>query len=270
MKGDRLFITISKVEPLAKGVVIACCIQSGRLSFNQTVYLHDTANNRTKQCTIVDIRSADTNIIKSQAKKGDKITSYLIGAFSCDFIIGQTYIGGTIKACKFRSEQTNAGSKNKTPRDSECTNPIVEITSHITSTKTERLKANLSVLQTIEAKSAAEKDLIASIKTCINNGGCISATERYLIATLAESYNISKVRCEELITQCLRTFDKGKSLTIFRNAVLTCLLDSNYISDTEFLLLGKLRQALCISEDVAHDIIYQCNWLHSESIKKEK
>ena len=269
MKGDRLLITISEVNQLCKGVVISGHIQAGRLSRDQTVYLHNTTNNKIKQCTIVDIRSASSNLFKSQAKKGDKITSYLLGALPCDFILGQTYIGGTRNAYKFRSDaSSNVPSKNKSNIcDSENNQNGEEKFIPLNGAK--RSNIYTPIIKTEVPKSTSEKDLIACIQACINNGVSISATEKYLIMTLAESYNIPKSRCNELITQCLRKFDENMNLTKFRNAVLTCLLDSNYISDTEYMLLCKLRCALCIPEDIAHNIIYQCNWSYSETVKNK-
>lgn len=112
--------------------------------------------------------------------------------------------------------------------------------------------------------SSKEKELIECINKCLRSNSSLSATERYLLIKIAESFNISIDRCEELISKCLSSYINEKKFAIFRNAVLTCLLDGNYITDTEHFLLERLRLSLDISEDVAYSILYSCNWSYPE------
>lgn len=261
MKGERLLIDITDVGTLAKGIVITGYIKSGRLSLNQTVYLHETTLFKPQQCTIVDIRKNDRFV--SQAKRGDSFTSYILGSNANSVIIGKTYITGSSKPIK------TAADKKKTIiiDDSEIDALALELNEPQNESKERATAPNKR--KKIESVSSKEKELIECIQICLKSSSNLSATERYVLNKIAESYKISANRCEELINKCLKNFHSKNNIAVFRNAVLTCLLDSNYITETEHLLLERLRLSLNISEDVAYRLIYECNWSYSDILKSK-
>lgn len=262
MKGERLQIKISEVSQLAKGTIITGKILSGRLSLNQNVFLHNTTNGKPISCIIVDIRVNDRFV--SQAKKNSNFTSYILGPHLGDYIIGQSYISSlsqpkkekvkTEEVAKF--EDTAQRSVVKVPKTKNPIDNIVTERVHPNSSiNAENLKSNIV---------AAEKEIIDCINHCLADGGSLSATEKYVIYKIAEVHNISKSQCEKILSKTLKSFDENKSTKIFSDAVKSCLLDSNYISESELYLLSKLRDALNISESIAHDIIYHFTWRASE------
>lgn len=257
MKGERLHIKINEVSQLAKGTIITGHILSGRLSHNQSVYLHNTTNGKPISCIVVDIQVNDRFV--SQAKKNSNFTSYILGPHLDDYIIGQSYISSLSQPNKekIKTEEltkvkdTAQNSVVKTSRDITPTANIDTEKSHSNNAKIKTLKSNIA---------AAEKEIIDCINRCLDDGGTLSATEKYVIYKIAEAHNISKSQCEKLLKKTLKSFDEKKSIKIFSDVVKSCLLDSNYISESELYLLFKLRDALNISESIAHDIIYHSTW----------
>lgn len=270
MKGDRLLIKISEVKPFAKGIVITGIIKSGRLSLKQNVYLHETSSGIIIQCSIVDIRNQ--NGLLSQAKSGDKITSYLIGTNASNIVMGKTYISGTMKPIRHSHEKADKAESKRviTDRSKYISSRQKEGTlAPDISSNSSLQKSNKKVKEQPQSVSTKEKELVGCIQACIKSGSNLSATERYVISKIADSFNITAERCDELIKRCLKRSQDNKNIEIFRNAVLTCLLDSNYISETEHMLLERLRLSLDIPEDVAHNMIYECNWSYSEILREK-
>lgn len=269
MKGDRLLIEISEVKPFAKGIVITGTIKSGRLSLKQNVYLHETSSGIIIQCSIVDIRNQ--NGFLSQAKSGDKIISYLIGTNAGNIVIGKTYISGTLKQIRHSHEKFDKTESKRiiTARSNYSSKQKEGAIATNFSSNSSLQKNNQKGKGHPESVSTKEKELVSCIQACIKSGSNLSATERYVISKIADSFNITAERCDELIKRCLKRSQDNKNIEIFRDAVLTCLLDSNYISETEHMLLERLRLSLDIPEDVAHNIVYQCNWSYSEILREK-
>lgn len=268
MKGDRLLIELSEVKPFAKGIIITGTIKSGRLSLKQNVYLHETSSGIIIQCSIIDIRNQ--NGFLSQAKSGDKITSYLIGTNAGNIVIGKTYISGTMKSIRHSREKADKTESKRVITDKSSFSKQKEgtIDTDFSSHSSFQI-SNQKVKGHPESVSTKEKELVGCIQACIKSGSNLSATERYIISKIANSFNITAERCDELIKRCLKRSQDNKNIEIFRDAILTCLLDSNYISKTEHMLLERLRLSLNIPEDVAHNMIYQCNWSYSEILKEK-
>ncbi len=263
MKGDRLIIAIKDVSKLAKGLIITGRINSGRISLNQKVYLHDTANGKPISCIIVDIRVNDKFV--SQASKNANLTSYILGPSLNDIVIGKSYISASaqpiqisIPKKKTKSFSSPQGTMNNPPKGKlEKDDKRIETTA----------KTSQKTIQFADKIISSEKEILDCIKHCLRDEGCISSSEKYVLYKIAEANNIAKKRCEELLTQCIKSYNSERAISIFEDAVKTCLLDSNYISETEIFLLERLRISLNIPENVAHKIFYKYSWEYSDTIQ---
>lgn len=277
MKGEQLYIAIENARALDTGIVIISgTVKSGQLSLNQKVYLHDTVTSKPVKCTIIGI--VVNKSFRLHAQKLDKLTSYILGAKLEDFVFGKTYIGRLATPVSQQSVDKFKINKDL-QKDKITNNNLINSQSNKNSMQSFPIEKNKkpsksstynSKLPKVKEIVSGEKELIECIQECLRYELAISSTEKYVLIKIAESFGIKSSRCEELIQFCISDFNYNKNITTYRNAILTCLLDSNYLSKTEFILLEKLRCVLNISEDVAYDIIYDCNWSYSDIFKREK
>lgn len=109
--------------------------------------------------------------------------------------------------------------------------------------------------------NSKEKEFIEDIKVCLKDGGRISPSEFFVLDKIRKSLSISKERAKLLITFICKSYSDKQGEIEYSDAVSMCLMDSNYISDTERFLLEKLRLSLNLSQQRAYEIEQNCKWL---------
>lgn len=261
MKGERLQIKIKEVSQLAKGAIVTGFISSGRLNLNQTVYLHGTATGKAISCTIVNIRVNDRSV--SQAKKNTNVTFNILGSHLSDYIIGQSYISSLPQPNKDRKKIITVKPEENSQFVIKENDDDYKIQSAKLSKELEQKKSTKRSLKKNNHDSI-EKEITDCINHCLRDQGSISATEKFVIFKIAEAHNFPRSRCEQLFENITKSFNKQKAIKIFTDTVKCCLLDSNYLSESELFLLNRLHLSLNLDESTAHDIIYHYSWDYNE------
>lgn len=109
--------------------------------------------------------------------------------------------------------------------------------------------------------NSKEKEFVEDIKVCLKDGGRISPSEFFVLDKIRKSLSISEERAKLLIAFVCKSYSDKQDEIEYSDAVSMCLMDSNYISDTERFLLEKLRLSLNLSQQRAYEIEQNCKWL---------
>lgn len=112
--------------------------------------------------------------------------------------------------------------------------------------------------------NSKEKEFIEDIKVCLKDGGRISPSEFFVLDKIRKSLSISQERAKLLVAFVSKSYRDKRNEIEYGDAVSMCLMDSNYITDTERFLLEKLRLSLNISQQRAYEIEENSKWILTE------
>lgn len=109
-----------------------------------------------------------------------------------------------------------------------------------------------------------EKEFIEDIKVCLKDGGRISPSEFFVLDKIRNALSIPSDRAKALVSRVCKDYNDKQNEIEYQDAVSLCLMDSNYISDTERYLLERLRLSLNISQQRAYEIEEDSKWILTE------
>lgn len=105
-----------------------------------------------------------------------------------------------------------------------------------------------------------EKEYIKNLRSAISRYGYLSPTEVYVLDKIRIALGIGAKRAEEIELKYISRIPDDNAEHNYYEAVAACLLDCNYISDSERDLLRNLRDYLRISEARAAEIEKLADW----------
>jgi hypothetical protein len=257
---NKLYIKIKSIEQSNKGVIIKGVIIEGRLSIKQNVFLHNTISKKIFKGVVYDLMK--NNVHCTQAKSSDKIVSCIVGIPCSEFEIGKSYIAGSNKP--FKSKTLPSSNDSFTANNIENSIGTVAIEKEQDKqVSTQKISDSQDIgkyvpLRVNNNESSSVKEFKKCVNRCLKDGGVISPTEIYVLHKIAIALNIPDSVRDEIISSCKKQNDSA--IQLYRDAVMTCLLDGNYLTETESCLLEKLRKILGISERVAYAIEHNSNW----------
>lgn len=230
------------------GVVVIGRIQSGIVYNNDNVIIHVEGQNFTAHVEYISRRySKYTNVYEQNGvdccSKGNNVALYLSG-------IGYNVIKPNRS---FVKKDTTVKEHNNQPKEQNCTENINGSIKTNDNYDTKLIDISLKL-------KSIEKNFVQDILMCIKRDRCITPTVLYVLDKLRDSYCISEERGRELILSTIKNFEQYKNETIYRDAVAACLLDCGYLTETESILLEKLRKTLGIPENVAYMIKKGIEW----------
>lgn len=111
-----------------------------------------------------------------------------------------------------------------------------------------------------ELLTDCEKEYVKNLRCAVYRGGYLSPTEVYVLDKIRIALGLETKRAEELELKYISRIPNNKVEHDYYDAVAACLLDCNYISDSERDLLSNLRGYLRISEARAAEIEKLADW----------
>lgn len=287
MKSSFL-LKVKKKRLYAPGVLVIGNITSGDISCDEIVTVRVNSKEYKAHVDAINNNYPNGNSVYSCAT-GSNVGLYLSKVDYADIKLGKTLVerGDTAKEYIVNTKQQQPDEKNKTNRKKRkkggkeniktITSSAISLSAEdIKTTSTEstivtpRLKtvsdtlpsdSSIKLQNTAQQLNSKEKEFIEDIKVCLKDGGRISPSEFFVLEKIRKSLSISHERAKVLLNiVCKSYFDKQSEIE-YSDAVSICLMDSNFISDTERFLLEKLRLSLNLSQQRAYEIEQSCKWI---------
>jgi len=249
MKKESRFLRfqVNSARRSKSGLTVSGIIKQGHVEVGDRVFLYH--NSEYSECYVNSIWQNGKNVRDCHQGKASILS--LISSSPIDSLADEDLRNTFILGNKLESQSRKNEEFPKAPLNNERENNAKIQGYASVATNNGNNPSGLSV---------AEKEYLKNLRIAITNCGFISPTEVYVLDKIRVSLGLDSEKVEKLAEEYISRMPSDTAESQYYEAVAVCLLDRNYVSDSERMLLRNLRMYLGISEERAAKIEKLADW----------